>query len=159
MYSKRTLGAVLLSLGLAATILPRALAAQEENRSLPPEVQALQKKAAEARVEAQAVELEAARAQVKASEAELTLADAVAKYAKDLAEKDKKAKEWAKQTQKTASLVRQNLEAARQRLDLILHPPPGSETAVPGLSQASKQEQKPGEKLPKMEDAGYQEGR
>ena len=150
-----TLRRVASMFGLTALTVLQPLSAQEA-QTLPPETQALQKKAVEARMEAQTLELETARAQVKAAEAELALSEAVAKYAKELAEKDKKAKEWARQSQKTLTVARQNLENARQRLDLILHPPPGSEAAVPGLPQAPKQDQKPAEKPSKMEDAGYQ---
>lgn len=143
--------AIALSPGAAWTPL-----SAQDAQSLPPEAQALQKKAVEARMEAQVLEQDLARAQVKAAEAELALSEAVARYAKDLADKDKKAKEWAKQMQKTLTIARQNLEAAKQHLDLILHPPPDANAAIPGLPQPSGPDQKPGGRPPKMEDAGNQ---
>ncbi|OGG52328.1 MAG: hypothetical protein A3F84_25360 [Candidatus Handelsmanbacteria bacterium RIFCSPLOWO2_12_FULL_64_10] len=125
----------------------------QEARTLPPEIQALQKKAVETRMEAQALELETARAQVRAAEANLTFTEALVKYTKELAEKDKKAKEWAKQTQKRLPLVRQGLESAKQRLDLILHPP-ADQANDPTLPTAQQPQQKPSERPPRMEDAG-----
>lgn len=125
----------------------------QEGQTLPPEVQALQKKAVEARLEAQALDLEAARAQVAAAEADLAFTDALVKYTKELAEKDKKAKEWAKQVQKRLAVVRQNLENARARLDAILYPPPDAETAAPTI-QASKRPESEQKPPPRMEDQG-----
>ncbi|MSS71613.1 MAG: hypothetical protein EXS64_09000 [Candidatus Latescibacteria bacterium] len=129
--------------------------AQTPPETLPPEIQALHKKAAEARLEAQALELEAARAQVKAAEADLTLAEAVAKFAKERADKDKKAKEGAKEAQKRLSLVRLNLENAKQRLELILHPPT-DQASDPILPPAQQPQNKDSGKPPRMEDVGNQ---
>lgn len=152
MRRRRTLCTAFLVTGWIGLTDAQAPPAQE---TLPLEIQALQKKAAESRMEAQALELEAARALVKAAEADLALAGAVAKFTKEMADKDKKAREGAKEAQKRLSLARQNLENAKQRLDLILHPP-ADQTSDPTFPTAQQPQQKSGEKPPRMEDAGNQ---
>jgi hypothetical protein len=123
--------------------------------ALPPEIQTLHKKAAEARLEAQALELEAAHAHLKSAEADLALAEAVAKFTKERAEKDKKAREGAKEAQKRLSLVRQSLENAKQRLELVLHPP-ADQASDPTLPVVQQPQNKPSGKPPRMEDVGNQ---